>query len=63
MKGNHYFDSVTDILNKVASEIVFLDFEIEVPEGSRENKENKWEPIIDQALDFVVDKNNRYLKP
>ncbi|MBA0652912.1 hypothetical protein Goklo_020134 [Gossypium klotzschianum] len=63
VKGNHYFDSVTDVLNKVASEPGLLELEIKVPEGSRENKENKWEPVINQAPDFVVNKHNRYLKP
>ncbi|KAG4174359.1 hypothetical protein ERO13_A11G116100v2 [Gossypium hirsutum] len=53
VKGNHYFDSVTDVLNKVASEPGLLDLEIE----------NKWEPVINQAPDFVVNKHNRYLKP
>ncbi|KAL1072070.1 hypothetical protein V6Z11_D11G129200 [Gossypium hirsutum] len=63
VKGNHYFDSVTDVLNKVASEPGLLELEIKVPEASRENKENKWEPVINQAPDFVVNKHNHYLKP
>ncbi|XVF72575.1 hypothetical protein PTKIN_Ptkin12aG0131900 [Pterospermum kingtungense] len=62
VKGNHYFDSVSDVLNKVASEPGLLELEIEVP-GSRENKENKQDPVIKQDPDFMTNKRNRYLKP
>ncbi|XWS76520.1 hypothetical protein CRYUN_Cryun01aG0183600 [Craigia yunnanensis] len=62
VKGSHYFDSVSDVLNKVASEPGLLELEIEVP-GSRENKENKWGPVIKQDPDFMTNKRNRYLKP
>ncbi|XP_022770957.1 uncharacterized protein LOC111314155 isoform X2 [Durio zibethinus] len=62
VKGNHYFDSVSDVLNKVASEPGLLELEIEVP-GSRENKENKWDPVTKQDPDFMTNKRNRYLKP
>ncbi|XWS31687.1 hypothetical protein CRYUN_Cryun23aG0097400 [Craigia yunnanensis] len=62
VKGNHYFDSVSDVLNKVASEPGLLELEIEVP-GSGENKENKWDPVIKQDPDFMTKKRNQYLKP
>ncbi|XP_022728306.1 uncharacterized protein LOC111283901 isoform X1 [Durio zibethinus] len=63
VKGNHYFDSVSDVLNKVASEPGLLELEIEVSKGSRENKENKWDPTIKQDPDFMSNKRIRYLKP
>ncbi|XVF32732.1 hypothetical protein REPUB_Repub17cG0108500 [Reevesia pubescens] len=63
VKGNQYFDSVSDVLNKVASEPGLLELEIEVPKGSREKEENKWDPIIKQDPDSVTNKRNCYLKP
>ncbi|XVE77654.1 hypothetical protein DITRI_Ditri13aG0079700 [Diplodiscus trichospermus] len=63
VKGNHYFDSVSDVLNKVASEPGLLELEIEVPKGSRENEENKWDPPMIQDSDFMSNKRNCYLKP
>ncbi|XWS36205.1 hypothetical protein CRYUN_Cryun20dG0065300 [Craigia yunnanensis] len=63
VKGNHYFDSVSDVLNKVASEPGLLELEIEVPKGGRENEENKWDPAIKRDSDFMSNKHNRYLKP
>ncbi|XWS46697.1 hypothetical protein CRYUN_Cryun14cG0090300 [Craigia yunnanensis] len=63
VKGNHYFDSVSDVLNKVASEPGLLELEIEVPKGSRENEENKWDPAMKQDPDLMSNKRNRYLKP
>ncbi|GMI69403.1 hypothetical protein like AT2G47820 [Hibiscus trionum] len=65
VKGDHYFDSVSDVLNKVASEPDLLELEIEVPNGSREDLENKLDPIIKQDPDInsTKDKRNCYLKP
>ncbi|XVF21918.1 hypothetical protein REPUB_Repub12eG0130300 [Reevesia pubescens] len=63
VKGNHYFDSVSDVLNKVASEPGLLELEIEVSKGRRENEENKWDPAIKQDPDSMSNKRNRYLKP
>ncbi|XP_022758037.1 uncharacterized protein LOC111305105 isoform X2 [Durio zibethinus] len=63
VKGDHYFDSVSDILKKVASEPVLLELEIEVAKGSRENEENKWDPVIKQDPDFMTNNRNNYLKP
>ncbi|KAL5983839.1 hypothetical protein ACLOJK_017935 [Asimina triloba] len=40
VKGNHYFDSVTDVLTKVASDPMLLEFEAEADHGSREQREN-----------------------
>ncbi|EOX94992.1 hypothetical protein QUC31_004800 [Theobroma cacao] len=63
VKGNHYFDSVPDVLNKVASEPWLLELEIEVTKGSREKEENKWDPVIKQDPGFMSNKCNGYLKP
>ncbi|XP_061369412.1 uncharacterized protein LOC133312249 [Gastrolobium bilobum] len=43
VKGNHYFDSISDVLNKVASEPGLLETEIQATEGSvdRENRQDK----------------------
>ncbi|MBA0825821.1 hypothetical protein Goarm_010737, partial [Gossypium armourianum] len=63
VKGNHYFDSVSDVLNKVASEPGLLELEIELPKDGREENENKWEPAIKQDPGFISNKHGRYLKP
>ncbi|XVE73276.1 hypothetical protein DITRI_Ditri11bG0104600 [Diplodiscus trichospermus] len=62
VKGNHYFDSVSDVLNKVASEPELLELEIEVP-GSKENKENNRDPMMKRDPDFLTNRRNCYLKP
>ncbi|KAJ1412642.1 SANT domain [Sesbania bispinosa] len=43
VKGNHYFDSISDVLNKVASDPGLLETEIQATEDSvhRENKQEK----------------------
>ncbi|KAK8654316.1 hypothetical protein V6N13_128287 [Hibiscus sabdariffa] len=65
MKGDHYFDSVSDVLNRVAAEPGLLELEIEGPKGSREDLETKLDPVIKQDPDFnsTKDKRNCYLKP
>ncbi|XP_039001302.1 uncharacterized protein LOC120127454 isoform X2 [Hibiscus syriacus] len=65
VKGDHYFDSVSDVLNKVASEPGLLELEIEGPKGSGEDLENKLDPVIKQDPNFNSTKEKRscYLKP
>lgn len=41
-KGNHYFDSVSDILNMVASDRGLLELEIEEDESAGVNDERQW---------------------
>ncbi|KAJ7972924.1 Arginine-glutamic acid dipeptide repeat protein [Quillaja saponaria] len=50
VKGNHYFDSVSDVLNKVASDPGLLEIEIEATEGRIDKKERR-EPKLRQDLD------------
>ncbi|XP_039042974.1 uncharacterized protein LOC120182022 [Hibiscus syriacus] len=65
VKGDHYFDSISDVLNKVASEPGLLELENEGPKGSGEDLENKLDPVIKQDPDTnsPKDKRNCYLKP
>ncbi|OVA04321.1 SANT domain [Macleaya cordata] len=42
VKGDHYFDSVTDVLNKVASDPRLLELEVEPAKGGIDNQENGW---------------------
>ncbi|OMO63759.1 hypothetical protein CCACVL1_22292 [Corchorus capsularis] len=63
VKGNHYFDSVSDVLNKVAAEPGLLELEIEGSEGSREKEENKWDSVTKQDASSMSNKRERYLKP
>ncbi|XP_039036731.1 uncharacterized protein LOC120173716 isoform X1 [Hibiscus syriacus] len=65
LKGDHYFDSVSDVLNKVASESGLLELENEGPKGSGDGLENKLDPVIKQDPDTntTKDKRNCYLKP
>ncbi|GMI98803.1 hypothetical protein like AT2G47820 [Hibiscus trionum] len=65
VKGDHYFDSVSDVLNRVASEPGLIELEIEGPKDSREDLENKLDPVIKQDPDFNSSKHKRncYLKP
>ncbi|KAG2721490.1 hypothetical protein I3760_02G084600 [Carya illinoinensis] len=60
VKGKHYFDSVSDVLSKVASDPVLLELEIE----DRGKEENGWtdETKVDQE-DFPDQQRHYYLKP
>ncbi|KAG1362590.1 Arginine-glutamic acid dipeptide repeats protein [Cocos nucifera] len=52
VKGNHYFDSISDVLNKVASDPRLLDLEVQGGTGSSNIKdENGW------AADNTSDQN------
>ncbi|KAF7818230.1 uncharacterized protein G2W53_023685 [Senna tora] len=60
VKGNHYFDSVSDVLNKVASEPGLLESEVQVSDGGvdRVKRQEK------QDLDGVSNKQQcHYLQP
>ncbi|XP_057964342.1 uncharacterized protein LOC131155317 [Malania oleifera] len=48
VKGNHYYDSVSDVLNKVASEPGLLELEIEPARGCEHDEENRWDRQIKQ---------------
>lgn len=61
VKGEHYFDSLSDVLNKVASEPGLLKIEVEAAKGS----EDKGEPRSDQSMncDSLSNKRQHYLQP
>ncbi|KAF8017243.1 hypothetical protein BT93_H2435 [Corymbia citriodora subsp. variegata] len=62
VKGNHYFDSVSDVLSKVASEPGLLD--LEVTEGYGAKGEDGWanEPKSEDE-DSADEERHCYLKP
>ncbi|XP_031268328.1 uncharacterized protein LOC116126790 [Pistacia vera] len=64
VKGDHYFDSVSDILSKVASEPKLLELEAEESRVSSFNGEDQW---VAEDLSDQDDPSNRqphcYLKP
>ncbi|XP_042474962.1 uncharacterized protein LOC122057036 [Macadamia integrifolia] len=63
VKGNHYFDSVSDVLNKVASDPKLLELEVEaVKNGVQE--EHKWESEQKVDQDGFCDRQRHcYLRP
>ncbi|OMO53682.1 hypothetical protein CCACVL1_28443 [Corchorus capsularis] len=60
VKGDHYFDSVSDVLSKVASEPGLLELEIGAEKGDRSKEENETESDKD---DLPNQKRSCYLKP
>ncbi|GMY27710.1 hypothetical protein FCV25MIE_22952 [Fagus crenata] len=64
VKGNHYFDSVSDVLSKVASDPGLLELEIGIENDYRSKEENGWtdETKLDQE-DFPDQQRHCYLKP
>ncbi|KAG8658823.1 hypothetical protein MANES_03G193900v8 [Manihot esculenta] len=64
VKGNHYFDSVTDVLNKVASDPALLELDVGTDKGYGNKEENGWtsDKIMDQQ-DFPDKQRHCYLKP
>lgn len=64
IRGNHYFDSVTDVLSKVASEPGLIELELDNEEDqSKKNKEeSKWN---DEKLeeDDTPSRRRQYLQP
>ncbi|XP_077240738.1 uncharacterized protein LOC143881520 [Tasmannia lanceolata] len=49
VKGNDYFDSVTDVLNKVASDPMLLELEVETVNGNISKEDYGWD--MDAKLD------------
>ncbi|XP_057994814.1 uncharacterized protein LOC110660921 isoform X2 [Hevea brasiliensis] len=63
-KGNHYFDSISDVLNKVASDPGLLELEIEAAKGSQHKEECGLDPPLKQDQDDVSNKQcHFYLQP
>lgn len=64
VKGEHYFDSVSDVLRKVASDPELIDLETEVDKGRRAMGENGWtsegKPDLEDSPD---EQRHCYLKP
>ncbi|KAI3986067.1 hypothetical protein MKX01_039149 [Papaver californicum] len=65
VKGNHYFDSVTDVLNKVVSDPTLLDVEVEEAPRENDNKEAyEWASELKSDQDVHSDHQRHcYLKP
>uniref|UniRef100_A0A5B6ZQA5 SANT domain-containing protein n=1 Tax=Davidia involucrata TaxID=16924 RepID=A0A5B6ZQA5_DAVIN len=64
VKGNHYFDSVSDVLNKVASDPGLLELDIEADDGNRSKEEYGWtsEAKLEQN-DLSDQQRHCYLQP
>eukprot|EP00257_Ricinus_communis_P013257 XP_015570655.1 uncharacterized protein LOC8287063 isoform X1 [Ricinus communis] len=64
VKGNHYFDSVSDVLSKVASEPKLIELETEEVRGSIYNEEDRWVAEVSSDQDDPsIRQSHRYLKP
>ncbi|KAJ6694360.1 hypothetical protein OIU85_005081 [Salix viminalis] len=64
VKGNHYFDSVSDVLSKVASEPTLIELEAEETRGSICNEEDGWDIGAPSSLDDPsICQPRHYLKP
>ncbi|KAF2307254.1 hypothetical protein GH714_025817 [Hevea brasiliensis] len=64
VKGNHYFDSVSDVLSKVASEPKLIELETEEARGSSCNEENRWVAGVPLGHnDASIRQSFHYLKP
>ncbi|XP_034691229.1 uncharacterized protein LOC117918583 [Vitis riparia] len=64
VKGNHYFDSVSDILTKVVSDPGLLELEIEATKGSENKEEYRWDAQIEEDTDDLSNqKRHCYLQP
>ncbi|XP_002520652.3 uncharacterized protein LOC8272074 [Ricinus communis] len=64
VKGNHYFDSVTDVLSKVASEPGLLELDIEATQSSQHKEEGALDPPGNQDQDGLSKKQHYcYLQP
>ncbi|KAF8394548.1 hypothetical protein HHK36_020759 [Tetracentron sinense] len=61
VKGNHYFDSVSDVLNKVASDPQLLELEVEAAEGK---EDHRWDTEEKLDQDDLSDRERHcYLRP
>ncbi|KAF5738712.1 hypothetical protein HS088_TW13G01613 [Tripterygium wilfordii] len=64
IKGNHYFDSVTDVLTKVASDPTLLELEIGGDKSYSSKGENGWTNGTNSGQDNSPDQHRHcYLKP
>ncbi|KAL5566056.1 hypothetical protein UlMin_029220 [Ulmus minor] len=64
VKGEHYFDCVSDVLNKVASEPKLLELETEESPVGRQNEQDTWSPELGSDQDDPSDSQRHcYLKP
>lgn len=64
VKGNHYFDSVSDILNKVVSDPGLLELEIAATKGSERKEEYTWDTqIVEDTADLSNQQRHCYLQP
>ncbi|XP_058209250.1 uncharacterized protein LOC131322114 isoform X1 [Rhododendron vialii] len=57
VKGNHFFDSVTDVLSKVASDPGLLELETEADERNGKKEEDGWK------METKTDQRHCYLQP
>ncbi|XP_052208284.1 uncharacterized protein LOC127812045 isoform X2 [Diospyros lotus] len=64
VKGNHYFDSVSDVLTKVASEPGLLELDAEADESNRKEEENVWSLEAKPVKDDLSERRRPcYLQP
>ncbi|KAH7578395.1 hypothetical protein JRO89_XS01G0376300 [Xanthoceras sorbifolium] len=63
VKGDHYFDSVSDVLNKVASDPGLLEIELEAAKASEHKEEHKLDQSMKQNSDGLSNKRQHYLQP
>lgn len=64
VKGSHYFDSVSDVLSKVASDPGLLEFEIEADEGNKSKEESGLTNETKLDKDDLSDQRHHcYLQP
>ncbi|CAL5352341.1 unnamed protein product [Camellia sinensis] len=64
VKGNHYFDSVSDVLNKVASDPGLLEVEVEAEKASEQKEEYQSDLPVKQCPDSLMNwQRHCYLQP
>lgn len=64
VKGDHYFDSVSDVLNKVALEPGLLELEIDAANGSDVKENDRLDQLVKHDSDGLSNKQHRcYLQP
>ncbi|KAJ8898812.1 hypothetical protein K2173_007237 [Erythroxylum novogranatense] len=63
VKGKHYFDSVSDVLNKVASDPELLELQVESAKGDQNKDEYRWDPPSKKNQDCLSNKRHCYLQP
>ncbi|XAR61296.1 hypothetical protein NMG60_11034947 [Bertholletia excelsa] len=63
VKGNHYFDSVSDVLNKVASDPALLDVETEAAQRSGHMEGYQTDLPAEQNPDGLSNNKRHYLQP